>query len=104
MGKELSFKAKLNDDDKTIDINTIEVKLEKPKDKPKDPPPGRDFTIILSIIVVGIILIVDRLIPANLENIIEPLPPEPEPTNSQNNPTAKSSKNYETVKMYFEKN
>ncbi len=100
MPKEFSLKFNVTDDD-TIETNSIKIKLEKPKEKPKDPPPGRDFAIILSIIVLGIIFIVNFLIPASLENINEQ-PPEPEPTNSQNNSTAKSSNNYQPVRMYFE--
>ncbi len=100
MGKQFSLTFNVTDDD-TIETDSIKVKLEKPKKKEQKPPPGQDFSIILSIIVLGIIFIVKVLIPASVESINEQ-PPEPEPTNSQNNSTAKSSNNYEPVRMYFE--
>ena len=68
---------------------------------PKNPPPGQSFVIFLSIIILGIIFIVNFLISSSVENTSEQSP-EPLPTNSPNNSTAKSSNNYEPVKMYFE--
>ncbi|WP_426559668.1 hypothetical protein [Dapis sp. BLCC M172] len=104
MGKQFSLTFNVKDDD-SIDTDSIKFKLGSPPKKEQKSPPGRDFTIILSMIVLGIIFIVNFLIPASVESISEE-PPEPEsepkPTNSQNNSTAKSSNNYEPVRMYFE--
>ncbi|MEM1170157.1 MAG: hypothetical protein AAGJ08_14030 [Cyanobacteria bacterium P01_H01_bin.35] len=100
MAKQFSLTFNVKDND-TVDADSIKLKLEGPKKKSSKTPPGRDFTIILSMIVLGIIFIVNFLIPASVESISEE-PPEPEPTNSQNNSTAKSSKNYEPVRIYFE--
>ncbi|NEQ35457.1 MAG: hypothetical protein F6K40_03725 [Okeania sp. SIO3I5] len=102
MGKELSFKAKLNDDDKTIDINTIEVKLEKPKDKPKDPPPGQDFVISLLLTFLGIWFIVTFLVPGGQKSINDqPSAPtsEPAPANSENNSTVRYPTNYDQLEI-----
>lgn len=85
------------------DDGTIKVKPVPPSPPPpnKQPPPGQDFVISLSIIILGIIFIVNFLISSSVENTSEQSP-EPLPTNSPNNSTAKSSNNYEPVKMYFE--
>ncbi len=105
MGKELSLKMKVNDDN-TIDINSIEVKLEAPKKKEKKPPPGQDFVIILLLIFLGIWFIVTFLVPGGQKSInerpTESTPtPAPTPANS-NNSTAKFPSNYEPLGISFE--
>lgn len=84
------------EDDGTVKIKPIN---QSGPPGPKNPPPGQSFVIFLSIIILGIIFIVNFLISANVDSRNEELP---EPTNSPNNSTAKSSSSYEQVRMYFE--
>ncbi len=104
MSKKFSLTFNVTDDD-TIETDSIKVKLASPGGSEPKPPPGKDFAITLSILIVGIIFFVKVLIPASVESISEE-PPEPEtepkPTNSQNNSTAQSYNNYERIRMYFE--
>lgn len=104
MGKQFSLTFNVKDDD-SIDTDSIKFKLGSPPRKEQKTPPGQDFAIILSMIILGIIFIVNFLIPASVENITEQQPEtesEPKPTNSPDNSTAKASNNYEPVRMYFE--
>jgi len=106
MAKELSFKAKLNDDDKTIDINTIEVKLESPKKPSPKTPPGQDFVISLLLIFLGIWFIVTFLVPSGQRSINDQSPEptsEPTPPNSENNSTVKYPSNYDELNISFKK-
>ncbi|MDY7007755.1 MAG: hypothetical protein SWX82_28405 [Cyanobacteriota bacterium] len=95
MGKQFSLSFDVEDDN-SIKTESIKVKLEAPKKKPPKAPPGKDFVIRLLFIFLGLWLIVNFLVPGGKKSINQqPSTPSSTPSNSNNNPTATSSINYD---------
>ncbi len=93
MSKQFFLTFNVKDDD-TIDCESMKIKQVPPRYRAPDTPPGQTFVVSLLLILFGILFIVNFWIPRSQQNTNQQ---EPAPSNSEDNPTAISPINSESL-------